>query len=438
MNSKKSFMLITLGEELLLGLTANGHLTFVGEQLRKRGVSMKANFTISDEAEDIADYFSYCWERADVVITTGGLGPTVDDRTKEAISEVLGEALVFDDSILEMIQDRFASLGKKMTDNNKKQAYRPRSAEVLYNPNGTAPGLWLEKEGKVLIMLPGPPSELQPMILDQVLPKLEEIGYIEESENFIQLRTIGIGESALETRMAPLFEDYENLVVAYCAHHGQVDMRISFSDTEDHEALLEIAEECKRILGDDFLCFGHDSVAKVVSDILRSRDKSFAVAESCTGGQLSNAFTNIPGASKFFLGGIVCYSNDTKIDLLDVPEEMIQQHTAVSAEVAIAMASGVSEALEAEYTLSITGYAGPLGGDDDKPVGTLFIGLHTPTGIWSKRIRSFGTRQAIKTRAVNAALDWLRRELINEQDESSLADSHRDEAGKIVKFIPQN
>ena len=433
-------MLITLGDELLLGLTPNGHLTFVGDQLRRRGVSMRANFTISDESDDIADYFRYCWDKTDVLITTGGLGPTVDDRTKEAISEVLGEELIFDNSILEMIQSRFDTLGMVMTENNKKQAYRPQNAEVFYNPNGTAPGLWLEKDGKILIMLPGPPNELQPMLMDQVMPKLEKIGYVEESENYIQLRTIGIGESSLETMMKPLFDEHPGVGIAYCAHHGQVDMRISFSDTETSDQLLELAQTCKEMLGDDFLCYGHDSVAIVVSDILRSRGKSFAIAESCTGGQLANAFTNIPGASKFFLGGVVCYSNDTKIDLLNVPEDMIQQHTAVSPEVAIAMASGVSEVLEAEYSVSVTGYAGPLGGEDGTPVGTIYIGLHTPTGIWAKKIKSFGTRQALKTRAVNAALDWLRRELISEQsdDEASLADQHRDEADNIIKFIPQN
>ena len=179
-NRAKTYMLITLGEELLLGLTRNGHLTYIGDQLRQRGITLHSNYTISDENQDIDEQFAFCWERSDVLITTGGLGPTVDDRTKEAIADALGESLVFDESILESIEERFRQIGRPMSDNNRKQAYRPESAVALENPNGTAPGLWLEKSGKILIMLPGPPNELQPMFENQVVPRLEKLSLIDQ------------------------------------------------------------------------------------------------------------------------------------------------------------------------------------------------------------------------------------------------------------------
>lgn len=430
-------MLITLGEELLLGLTRNGHLTYIGDQLRQRGVTLHSNYTISDEGDDILDQFRFCWGRADIVITTGGLGPTVDDRTKEAVAEALGETLVFDKRVLETIEERFARLGKAMSANNRKQAFRPENAEVIPNDRGTAPGLWLNKGEKVLIMLPGPPNELEPMFENQVLPKLEALKYIEDQENYLQLRTIGVGESQLETDFQPLFDNYENLQIAYCAHQGQVDFRISYPGTENRMGqLLEIAEICKKQLGDQFLCLGHHSVSEVISNMLKAQGKTLALAESCTGGLISNTFTDISGSSEFFLGGVVSYSIDAKQDLLDVPEGMIQQYTEVSQEVAVAMASGAAEKFESDYALSITGYAGPSGGTAENPVGTVYIGLHSPRDNWAKRFQWKASRASIKVRALNAALDLLRNELIaaNSADDGANQDL-RKEADNILKSL---
>ena len=353
------------------------------------------------------------------------------------MAAALGESLVFDEGILEAIEERFARLGKAMSDNNRKQAYRPESAEVIPNAHGTAPGLWLEKNGRLLIMLPGPPSELEPIFADQIMPRLEALGYIEDQENYLQMRTIGVGESQLETDFQELFDTYVGLQVAYCAHQGQVDCRISFPGTENRmDQLLEIAEICKDRLGDQFLCLGHDSVSEVVSNMLKARSKTLAVAESCTGGLIANTFTDIPGASDHFLGGIVSYSIEAKQDLLGVPEEMIQQHTEVSDEVAIAMASGAAEKFESDYALAVTGYAGPSGGTLDNSVGTVYIGLHSPRGIWSKRFHWKASRASIKTRALHAALDILRRELIaaNIQDSDANQDL-RKEANSILRSL---
>jgi nicotinamide-nucleotide amidase len=411
---KLRYELLTIGDELLLGLTANGHLTFVGGQLGARGVELRRNVTVTDDAEDIARQFGESWARSDVVLTTGGLGPTCDDRTREAIAGVLGQKLVFDPSIERHMLDRFALFGRKMTANNLRQAYRFERGEVLANANGTAPGLWVEQDGKVLCMMPGPPNELQPMFTEQVLPRLARLGLVAEREAYVQIRTAGIGESLLETRLQPVFDRHgPDLGIAFCAHSGHVDCRLSsHGDALDMAAVESIAEECAALLGEDFVTMGDDSLAKVCADLLRSQDKRLAVAETATGGLLANAFTDICGASKFFSGGCVCYSNDSKMQLLDVPECLLMQHGAVSPEAAVAMATGAAEKLGADYALAITGFAGPCGGPNENPVGTIFVALHAPHGVWSKKLSFPGPRNTIKRRAVNASLDWLRRELV--------------------------
>jgi nicotinamide-nucleotide amidase len=321
--------------------------------------------------------------------------------------------------IEQAITDRFASFGRKMTPNNLKQAYKFERGEVLPNANGTAPGLWVEQDGKVLCMLPGPPNELQPIFIEQVLPRLAKLGLLLDREAYVQLRTAGIGESALETRLQPIFDRHgDALSVAFCAHQGQVDCRVSSPSGKLSLAQLEgIAAECAQLLGEDFVTYGHDSVAKVCADLLRAQEKRLAVAETATGGLVAQAFTAVSGACKFFAGGVVCCSNDAKMQLLDVPECLLLQHGAVSDEAAVAMATGAAETLGADYALAVTGFAG-AGAQDcagSNPVGTIFIALHAPHGVWSKKVSWPGPRQTVKVRAVNAALDWLRRELVRAQ-----------------------
>jgi nicotinamide-nucleotide amidase len=272
----------------------------------------------------------------------------------------------------------------------------------------------------VLIMLPGLPNELQPMFTEQVVPRLARLGLLSESEVYVQIRTAGVGESLLETRFQPIFDRYPALSIAYCAHQGQVDCRISSPDqTYGMEKLRGIAQECAALLGDDFVCYGHDSLAKVVADQLREAGRTLAVAESCTGGLLANSFTDICGASKFFQGGIVSYSNDSKMLLLDCPECLLSQHGAVSAECAVAMATGVAEQLGADYGVAITGFAGPTGGAGENPVGTIFLGIHAPGGDWSRKLGYPGPRCTVKERSVTAAIDWLRREILVESRKAS-------------------
>lgn len=416
---KVRYELLTLGDELLLGLTANGHLTFIGGQLGRHGALLQRNVTITDEADAIAEQFRESWARADVVITTGGLGPTCDDRTRDVVADVLRQKLVLDLVVKHAIEERFSRLGRKMTANNLKQAYVFERGEVLPNANGTAPGLWVEQDGKVLVMLPGPPNELQPMFTEQVVPRLAQRGLLLDREAYVQLRTAGVGESALETRLEPIFKRAgDGLSVAFCAHQGAVDCRVSSpTGALTYSQLERVANECALMLGDDFVCYGHDSLARVCADLLRVQEKKLAVVETATGGLLAHAFTEVCGACKFFAGGVVCCSNDAKMQLLDVPECLLLQHGAVSDEAAVAMATGAAETLGADYSLAVTGFAGSAsaGPHCGNPVGTIFVALFSPAGVWSKKLSYPGPRSTVKVRAVNAALDWLRRELLRAQ-----------------------
>ncbi len=416
------FELLTLGDELLLGLTANTHLGFIGGELARRGVRLAHQATLTDGADDIAAQLRVSWARADVVLVTGGLGPTCDDRTREAAAAALGEELVFDAAIERAIAERFARFGRPMTPNNRQQAMKFARGEVLPNPNGTAPGLWLARDGKVLALLPGPPSELRPMFADQVAPRLARLGLLAEHELWAQFRTAGIGESALETKLQPLFAPHgAALEVAFCAHDGFVDVRLASSDGQLTLACLEsLATRCAALLGEDFLCHGRDSLAEVCASLLREREKKVAIAEAATGGLLAAAFAGLCGACKFFAGGVVCCLNEAKQELLGLPECLLLQHGAVSEECAVAMATAVAEKLGADYGLAVSGGAGPVGtvhpftpaAPGGNPVGAMYLALHTPHGTWAKKVCWPGGSTTLKTRAVNAALDWLRRELL--------------------------
>lgn len=418
---------INFGDELLVGIRENSHLTYLGEQLARFGLPIRRGRVITDEATEIRRAFLDAWEHSDIVITTGGLGPTSDDMTRENIAEALGAELVFDPEIEACIEARFKVLGRKMAPHHRKQCYRFVAGNVLHNERGTAPGLAYRCDGKTLIMLPGPTHELKPMFEKQAIPMLQNLGALSEGEAYLQIRTCGSGESTVEETMQPIVKAHPHLTVAYCVHYGIVDVRLSSLDRRlDMEQIKAIADEARDLLGEDFVCFGHCSLAEVVFHELRALDRTLAVAESCTGGLLSNAFTDIAGASKVFVGGVVCYSNDVKVSKVGVPESIIEQHGAVSSECAVAMASGISERLSTDYGLSVTGFAGPDGGNEKNPVGTIHIGYHSPVGVWCKTVRYTGGRLDVKARAVHAALDWMRRNLRKYKVEEFLSCGERD------------
>jgi nicotinamide-nucleotide amidase len=418
---------INFGDELLVGIRENSHLTYLGAQLARYGLPIHRNRVITDEADEIKRAFLEAWENSDIVITTGGLGPTADDMTRENIAEALGAELVFEAEIEALIQARFKVVGHSMADHHRKQCYRFVDGDVLHNERGTAPGMAYQRDGKILIMLPGPTNELIPMFEKEAIPMLQALGALSEEEAYLQIRTFGAGESSVEETMQPLVKAYPDLSIAYCVHYGIVDVRLSSIDRKlSMEQLKAIGQEACVLLGEDFVCFGHCSLAKVVFHELRALDRSLAIAESCTGGMLCDAFTNLSGASKVFVGGVVCYANDVKVSKVGVPESIIEQHGAVSAECAIAMASGIAERLSTDYGLSVTGFAGPDGGNEQNPVGTIHLGYHSPVGVWCKTVRYAGGRLDVKARAVHAALDWMRRKLRENKVAEFLSCGERD------------
>jgi nicotinamide-nucleotide amidase len=280
----------------------------------------------------------------------------------------------------------------------------------LPNPRGTAPGVFYHRNGKALVMLPGPTLELRPMFEEEVVPRLRDVGCACQGEAYVQVRTFGIGAVPLETIVRPLLKP--GMVLSFGTHTGVVDARISSAGSGfTAEELCEVARQVRDAVGHDFVCTGHACLASLVVEQLRSMERTVALAESCTGGLLANSFTDVPGASKVFAGSAVCYANDAKVNLLGIPECLIAQHGAVSAECAAAMATCAIEKFGSDYAISVTGYAGPGGGTDSDPVGTVYLGYASPTGVWSRRVVLPGDRRQVKQRAVNTALDFMRRKL---------------------------
>lgn len=405
--------LLTLGDELLLGIRANTHLVYLGAHLSRHGLPVARNVVLRDHPEEVRAEFARSWAEADLIITTGGLGPTTDDLTRETVAAVLGRPLERHAGVEAEIRARFERMGRRMTDNNLVQANIIAGAEVLANRFGTAPGQWYEANGKVLLMLPGPGSELRPMFEEVALPKLQAHGWARAGQAFLQIRTCGAGESHLDTLLRPVFEVYgPDLQVAYCAHEGLVDLRLSpVGEHLGWDDIGRLGEQCRQLIGDDFIAFGEADLASLVVNQVRLLGRTMATAESCTGGLLASALTDVPGASKVFIGGLVCYTNEAKMEMLDIPECLLLQHGAVSAECAAAMATGVAEKFGSDYALAVTGFAGPGGGTRDNPVGTIHLGYVSPLGVWSHKAVYPGNRLQVKARAVNLALDWMRRKL---------------------------
>ncbi|MDA0346667.1 MAG: competence/damage-inducible protein A [Verrucomicrobia bacterium] len=413
MNTSPIIDLITIGDELLLGLTRNGHLTYLGEQLAFRGAPPNRNIVCRDEAGEIRRNFELCWKESNIVITTGGLGPTSDDRTRDIIAEVLGLELLYSEEVEEAIRERFKSFKGVMGVNNKKQAYYPAGADIIMNAQGTAPGLWLEKDGKLLIMLPGPPRELNPMFENQVLPRLGKEGRLADAARIISFQTSGIGESSLELELDPILNQHSDINVAFCAHYGTVDVRLSsISGGTSLDLVQGLAGVCIEKLGSHFLTHGIRGITPVILDLLRERNETLAVAESCTGGLLGAAITAVPGSSDVFQGGSITYTNLAKHEMLGVSQNDLDEFGAVSEQVACAMAEGARQKFHSTWALSTTGIAGPGGGTPEKPVGMVFVGLAGPDGSIARQLDLRGNRNIVRERTVGVAQDFLRRQLL--------------------------
>ncbi|MGH9773446.1 MAG: competence/damage-inducible protein A [Candidatus Acidiferrales bacterium] len=403
--------IIAAGSEMLTPFRQDTNSLFLTAQLNRLGIRVMRKVIVGDDREELRDAFRESLGRADVVISIGGLGPTEDDLTREVAAELLGRKLKRSDAILHGIEERFRRFGRTMPEINARQAMVPDGAEPLQNPRGTAPGLWLESEGRIVILLPGPPQELEPMFQNEVFRRLEKHAP-KLRLHTRDLRIAGMPESEVDHRVAPIYKQYPQAETTILAAAGEIQLhpRIWSEDHEAAERLLnEMVERIHLALGDAVFSTHGESLEDVVGKILIENRATLAVAESCTGGMVSMRLTNIPGSSSYFCGGAVVYSNELKSLWADVPPEVIEKHGAVSAEAALALADGVRRRTGATLGLGITGVAGPGGGSAEKPVGLVHSAIADESGGKQKAFRFPGDRDHIRVQASQAALDMVRR-----------------------------
>jgi nicotinamide-nucleotide amidase len=405
--------IIAVGSELLTPFRLDTNSLFLTSQLNQLGIRVIHKAVVGDAPDEMRSSFQHALDRADLVVASGGLGPTDDDRTRQTVAELLGRKLHTDPHILQNIKERFQRFrpGRVMPEINARQALVPDGATVLPNPKGTAPGLWLESNGHIVVLLPGVPAELQAIFESEVKPRLARSGG--RLRLFTrELRITGLPESEVETRVSPLYALYPNTETTILASPPGIQLHPSVwsDDPAGAEKLLdEIVDRMALALGEHLFSTRGETLEEVVGRILTENRATIAVAESCTGGQLAERLTNVPGSSIYFLGGVVCYSNDLKTRLVDVPTALIESKGAVSQEVAMAMAEGIRKRTGATIGIGVTGIAGPGGGSPEKPAGLVYIGIADEHGPRHKEFRFVGDRDRIRLFASQSALDMARR-----------------------------
>ena len=407
--------LLTIGTELLLGQIVDTNASWMSQRLAEAGIDVFYKSTVGDNWGRIEAAIRLAMSRADVIIMTGGLGPTEDDLTREVLAAVLDRPLHLDPDILRAIEERFARRRIPMPENNRKQAMVPEGAEVLHNPRGTAPGLLCRADVLVLVCMPGVPAEMKPMLLDQVIPQIRDTFGIRSRIVSRILKTCGISESTLDERIGDYFREMRNPTIGVLAHAGEIHIRMTCKgeDAKEIASLLDALEtKLRERLG--HLIFGKDDekLEAVVGRLLREQGATLAVAESCTGGLVASRLTDIAGSSDYFERGIVAYSADAKQRILGVPADTIARRGLVSAETARAMAAGVRRLAGTTLGLATTGIAGPTGGTPEKPVGLLYVGLAWAGGEAGREFRLLGEREQVKYRGAQMALEMLRRHLL--------------------------
>ena len=401
--------LINTGSELLLGFIVNTHASYMAQKLAALNLEITRQVCVGDDPSALRSAFVDALGRADIILATGGLGPTKDDLTRDIVAELTGRKQLFDAAIMGAIERRFA--GRQMPESVRVQAMIPEGARVLPNANGTAPGLALEYKGKLIILLPGPPRELKPMFEDEVLPLLRQ-WCPGEARECRTLRVAGLGESVIEEQVIEATRGLEDLELGYCARMGEVDVRIITRGAQA-TARADVAEErIRQKLGVRIFGTATDSMEGVVVRMLTELKQTLATAESCTGGLIANRVTNVSGSSAVFLGGIVAYANAVKIAQAGVNEATLAQHGAVSEAVARELATGARRRLGADFGIGVTGIAGPTGGTPEKPVGLVFYALATPARVVCQRQVFQLDRETFKFIVSQNALDLLRRELL--------------------------
>ncbi len=406
--------ILSVGTELLLGNVVNLDAQILSQGLSELGLNVYWHTVVGDNPQRAREAVALAKERADIIITTGGLGPTCDDLTKNVLAEAFGKKLVFDQESADRCRAYFERLGRVMTDNNLQQAMLPEGCTILQNDWGTAPGCAFEADGVHVIMLPGPPSECRPMFRYRAAPYLQQL-----SEGIIASHTLklfGIGESTMEAQLREQMNEMENPTLAPYAKEGECELRVTAKAATDEEAqklLKPTVEQLKALFGSKIYGIDVSSLEEVVLDLLKEKGLTLGCAESCTGGLVAKRMTDLPGSSQVFKGGIVSYTNEVKAGVLGVPQAMLEEHSAVSAPVAQAMAEGARRVLGCDLAVATTGVAGPDRDDRGHEVGTMFVAIATSEGSYVRAL-TLGNRpmrQRLRTQTTHHAFDLLRRYL---------------------------
>ncbi|MCS6804649.1 MAG: competence/damage-inducible protein A [Acidobacteriota bacterium] len=413
---KKPFVaaILAVGSELLTPFRTDTNSLYLTEQLNSLGIDVKLKMVVGDELERIVECVRVATQSADLIIATGGLGPTEDDLTREAFAAVLGRKLIRSEELLQGLRARFARYGFRMTPNNERQADVIEGAEILPNARGSAPGQFIEDGNTVMVLLPGPPGEMMTMFEREALPRLRQRyrGFFMARR---QLRVGGLTESAMDNMIAPIYRAYSNPTTTVLSSLTGLEVHLTAtgSTMEEAQSLInELSAKLEEKLGANVVSTDGASLEQVIKQLCVARGYTVALAESCTGGLIAKRLTDVPGSSAYFIGGVVAYANQVKVEWLDVPATLIETHGAVSAQVAEAMAQGVQHKMGATIGLAVTGIAGPEGGTAEKPVGLVYIGLALKDRVEHKELRIPGDRERVRELTTTFALDWLRRTLI--------------------------
>lgn len=407
--------IITIGDELLIGQVVDTNSAWLGSTLGDDGIKVIQITSVQDHAAQIVQAVNDALSRADIVLMTGGLGPTKDDITKKTLAEMFGMKLVRNEQVYEMVGKQLALRGIAFTELNQGQALVPDGCTVLPNRNGTAPGMWFERDGKVLISMPGVPFEMKALVKDEVLPRLRK-HFALDANVHRTIITFGLAESILADTIASWEEALPPyLHLAYLPSALCIRLRLSAYEIDRQKAEQEIEsqiEKLSKVIPHYIIGSEDDSLESVTGTLLKTRGETLATAESCTGGNIAHRFTAMPGASEYFKGGVVAYSNEVKIALLGVDPESLNRYGAVSQSVAEQMAEGVRRATGATYGISTTGIAGPTGGTPEKPVGTVWMAVATPNGVFSRRMVFGSVRSQHIERASSNCINLLRLQLL--------------------------
>lgn len=408
--------IITIGDEILYGQTLDTNSHWISGQLDEAGIKVKRKISIGDQREEILQALAEAQNRADIVLITGGLGPTKDDLTKPCMAEFFGQSMLMHEEALQDVINYFTSKGRELTDLNRKQAEMPANAKLIHNYHGSAPGMWFEEDNTIFVSMPGVPFEMKKMMLNQVIPRLKSVFDIGLIVHRI-IHTVGIGESWLSEMIAD-WEDSlpQHIKLAYLPSMGQVKLRLTAIGNSSEILEKELNEQVNKLLsiaGEYVFGYGEINLQQAIGDLLIQNKKTVALAESCSGGYVSHLFTSVPGSSRYFNGSLVAYQNDLKENYLQVSPEILNQHGAVSEPTVQQMALTVRKMMNADFGLAVSGIAGPSGGTPQKPVGTVWIAMADETGVETQKLQLGNEREInIKLSAVRV-MDLLRKRLVN-------------------------